>query len=58
MSRDYTVIQLDDGGDYILSRPLTRGELLDALSRCQTGEASCMFTLKLIEAHIDLISRG
>lgn len=51
----YTVTSPDNGGPYTLSRALTRGEMLNALSRCQTGEASCLFTLKLFEAHLECI---
>jgi hypothetical protein len=45
------ITQPDNGGDYTLNRPMTRGEMLDLLHRCQDGEASCLYTLKVFEAN-------
>lgn len=44
-----------EGNYYVLSRPLTRSEMLDALHCCQNGEASCLFTLNLLEAHVEAV---
>ena len=49
------ILTTPDSGAYVLTRTLTRGEMLDALARCQAGEASCLFTLKLFEAHIERV---
>lgn len=45
------ILTITEDNLYVLSRPLTRGEMLDALHYCQDGMASCLFTLKLFEAH-------
>lgn len=49
------ILTITDDNLYVLSRPLTRSEMLDALHYCQDGRASCLFTLKLFEAHWDKI---
>ena len=46
------VTQPPTGGPYKINRLLTRSEMLELLHRCQNGEASCLYTLKVIEAHI------
>lgn len=46
--------QPDNGGGYTLNRPMTRGEIMDLLHRCQDGDASCLYTLNVFEADHDL----
>jgi hypothetical protein len=45
------ILTISEKNEYVLSRPLTRGEMLHALHYCQDGYASCLFTLNLFEAH-------
>lgn len=57
MTDSLIVTQPENGGPYTLNRPMTRAEMLDALHACQNGEASCLYTLKVFEAHIDMVAQ-
>lgn len=39
-----------------LAKPLTSGEWLDLLMRCQNGQATCLFVLEKIEADIAAVA--
>ena len=45
----------DSSEDLPQKQPMGRDEMLDLLHRCQNGEATCMFTLKKIEEHVDAV---